>query len=202
MEYGMFWDEPDEHQLRREREAGQAATERQRKRDGHETYRMQHMDTRPFCSDCGRNFAWVQYHDKRYCMACMPAEVEPIKPPDYVSHAVSRVYRKCGYCGSTFSYPEGEPAVYCSDECEDAKRASSERRRRRIIDMRTDAEMAGQAAINVRIVTAYVDRLMSLREIADEFEISEYQVDAILSRLSVVRRTRREIAQLRRERGV
>jgi hypothetical protein len=77
----QFWDDPvteDDH--RRAREAGEAATRRQALADGHATYRLLHMKEPPYCSSCGRRFAFTQFHGKLYCGACAPQYVEPINP--------------------------------------------------------------------------------------------------------------------------
>lgn len=77
----IFWDEPttdDDH--RRAAEAGAAATSRQARSDGIATWRLMHMKEPPMCCNCGRFYAFVQYHGKKYCNPCAPVQVTPINP--------------------------------------------------------------------------------------------------------------------------
>lgn len=193
----IFWSEDsDEHARRREREAGEEATRRQRMRDGYATFRIQAMKERPPCQHCGRNYAWVQYHDKRYCMGCAPCEVESIKPSDYIDQSERRAYRKCGLCGRRFPHPESQPRVYCTPECEGRQQRKTERQRleriARLGEERADLER--------RIVTRYEADRRNVKEIGVEFTMSSYQVSEVLKRHNVRRRTKTELAQMQRER--
>ena len=190
-----FWsDAPDEHQLRREREAGEAATRKQKTRDGHETFRIQAMKERPFCQNCGRHYAWCQYHDKRYCMTCAPCEVEPIQPPGYLDPTTKRRNAICGYCKTIYSHTEAESRRFCTDSCEKAYYASLERKRKQRIEMLA----ADASETEKQIVALYVDERLNLREIGSRLNLSTYQVSSALDRQGVPRRSRAEVARMYR----
>ena len=193
-----FWGEPDEHQLRREREAGEAATRKQKTRDGHETFRIQAMQERPFCQNCGRHYAWCQYHDKRYCMTCAPCEVEPIQPPGY-AEPIDRwtVRRKCGFCGQLFTHPSHEKHSYCGDECKAGQKAKDDKRRadRKAMMQRARAEDHRQ------LVDCYVKQRMTLAEVGARFGLSQYQVTKVLDDQGVARRSHMEAAKMHREKN-
>lgn len=81
MTHYQFWDDPvtdDDH--RRAREAGEAATKRAALADGRATWRIQRMQEKPACRECGRSFAYQQYHGRALCRSCSTVVVEAVAP--------------------------------------------------------------------------------------------------------------------------